>query len=347
MKNKLIVTGGCGFIGSHVVNEALAKGYEVLVLDNLTYASSMANLPSVGLRDDFNFVRLDISNFEILKQTVMEFDPDAIIHLAAETHVDRSISDPSLFISTNILGTFNLLEAFRILLSERKSDAKRFLHVSTDEVYGSLSLTGAEKFNENSRYAPRSPYAASKASSDHLVRAWNTTYKLPVMITNCSNNYGPFQFLEKLIPLTITNAMRGQCIPIYGDGLNVRDWLHVSDHARAILTVLEVGRIGETYNVGAQNERTNIDVVQAALRALANVSKKSFSEYESLVEFVTDRKGHDARYAIDPRKINNELSWKPSISFEQGLEATVAWYYNNQNWWSSLDGSNNNKNEKG
>jgi len=332
---KIIVTGGCGFIGSYVVNEALRIGHEVMVVDNLTYAASMANVPSESSNKNYSFVKLDISNNMAVRQVVMDYQPDSIIHLAAETHVDRSISDSSLFISTNIIGTFNLLEAFRNLIKVTSIDNKRFIHVSTDEVFGSLNLSVAEKFNEYSRYAPRSPYAASKASSDHLVRAWHETYNLPVIITNCSNNYGPYQFPEKLIPLTIINALRGQPIPIYGNGLNIRDWLHVSDHANAILRLLESGQSGETYNIGAQNERANIDIVHAVCQALANINNKTAVEYISLIEFVADRKGHDVRYAIDPSKITQELGWKPQVSFEIGLVNTVKWYCDNQSWWSS------------
>ena len=335
---KIVVTGGCGFIGSYVVNEALSIGHEVMVIDNLTYAASMANLPAQNSSKNYSFAKLDISNITSVRRVVMDFQPDSIIHLAAETHVDRSISDSSLFISTNIVGTYNLLEAFRNLIEVSTSDNKRFIHVSTDEVFGSLNLSATEKFTEYSRYAPRSPYAASKASSDHLVRAWHETYNLPVIITNCSNNYGPYQFPEKLIPLTIINALRGLRIPIYGNGLNIRDWLHVADHAKAILQLLKSGQSGETYNIGAQNERANIDIVHAVFEILATIKNKTSAEYLSLIEFVADRKGHDVRYAIDPSKIIHEIGWKPKISFEAGLRNTIEWYCNNQSWWGNFKG---------
>ena len=334
---RLIVTGGAGFIGSAVVRLALELGHSVLNLDKLTYASNLMNLSKVESHPDYSFVQADICEKEILIKIFQEYQPDAVMHLAAESHVDRSISGPGLFVDTNIKGTLNLLEVMRDYWETRgRSDSIRFHHISTDEVFGSLDIDSDLKFSEISNYQPNSPYSASKAGSDHLVRAWHTTYGLPVIITNCSNNYGPFQFPEKLVPLVITNALRGKKIPVYGDGSNVRDWLHVEDHADALFKVLEKGRLGETYLIGCNSEYSNIELVKKICEFLNAVKPSKSGSYMDLIQFVPDRLGHDERYAINFDKIQNELGWEPSVKLDQGLKSTINWYIENENWWKPL-----------
>jgi dTDP-glucose 4,6-dehydratase len=338
----LLVTGGAGFIGGNFVLQAIADGLTVVNLDKLTYAGNVDTLKPLERNPHHAFVRGDIGDRALVSKLLAEHKPDAVVNFAAESHVDRSIDGPSAFIETNVVGTLALLESVRDYwkaLDGAAKDAFRFLHVSTDEVYGSLGETG--KFKETTPYAPNSPYSASKASSDHLVRAFHHTYGLPVLTTNCSNNYGPYQFPEKLIPLVIARALKGEKLPVYGDGRNVRDWLFVLDHCSAIRRVLEVGRAGETYNVGGDSERENIHVVKTicalldAKRPLADGRKR-----ESLIEFVKDRPGHDRRYAIDSSKLQRELGWKPSVDFETGIARTVDWYLDNQPWVQRvLDGS--------
>jgi len=328
-----LVTGGAGFIGANFVLGAVAAGHNVVNLDALTYAGNMENLATLAKNLRHTFVHGDIGDATLVAKLLAEYKPDAIVHFAAESHVDRSILGPEVFLKTNVLGTFTLLQAALEhwkALSDDAQKAFRFLHVSTDEVYGSLSATDPA-FHEETPYKPNSPYSASKAGSDHLVRAWFHTYGLPVLTTNCSNNYGPFQFPEKLIPLMIHNALKGKNLPVYGDGLNVRDWLYVEDHCDAIMTVLERGRVGETYNVGGLNEQTNLSVVKT-LCALLDKLRPSGAPHERLVNFVKDRPGHDRRYAIDCTKIQSELGWKPQESFETGLEKTVRWYLDHQGW---------------
>jgi len=335
---KLLVTGGAGFIGSAVVRQAVAAGHEVVNLDALTYAANLDNVASVAGSERYAFVEADIRDADAMRAILETHKPDAVMHLAAESHVDRSIDGPGAFIETNILGTFALLvEARRYwesLPGERR-DAFRFHHVSTDEVYGSLGETGL--FREDTPYAPNSPYSASKASSDFLVRAWGETYGLPVVTSNCSNNYGPFQFPEKLIPVVVLAALEGKTIPVYGKGENVRDWLYVEDHASALLTVLTKGRIGETYNIGGNAERRNIDLVRTICALMDEFLPESPSRpHDRLIEFVTDRPGHDARYAIDASKIKAELGWEPSLDVEEGLRRTVRWYLDNRPWWEVI-----------
>jgi dTDP-glucose 4,6-dehydratase len=336
----ILVTGGAGFIGANFVHEwfehagAVGDPVEGLaVLDKLTYAGNLASLDGVARRPDFHFVHADICDPSAVRQAMARHRPRAIVHFAAESHVDRSIHGPAEFLRTNITGTFELLEAAREYwgaLEGAARDAFRFLHVSTDEVYGSLGESDPA-FAETTAYAPNSPYAASKASSDHLVHAWHHTYGLPTLVTNCSNNYGPYQFPEKLIPLMILNALEGKRLPVYGDGRNVRDWLYVTDHCSAIRRVLSAGRTGQTYNIGGRAERRNLDVVQAICAALQTRCPRA-GGYESLIEFVRDRPGHDRRYAIDAGKIEGELGWQPSESFESGLDRTVAWYLAHAGW---------------
>ncbi|WP_459444676.1 dTDP-glucose 4,6-dehydratase [Alphaproteobacteria bacterium US3C007] len=332
---KILVTGGTGFIGSAVVRLAISRGYSVVNVDSLTYASCLASLASVEDHPNYMFEKVDIRDSTALVKVFSKHRPDKVIHLAAESHVDRSIDDPINFIETNIIGTFNLLEtSLSYWRTEGKPEKFRFHHVSTDEVFGSLGQIGT--FTEETPYDPRSPYSASKASSDHLVRAWFETYGLPVVMTNCSNNYGPYHFPEKLIPLVILNALAGKSLPIYGDGSNIRDWLYVEDHADALLLVLEKGRLGRSYNIGGENERTNLQIVKTICGILDRLQPRDQASYETLIEFVTDRPGHDARYAIDPGRLRNELSWRPSMTIEQGLEKTVEWYLNNSAWWKPL-----------
>jgi len=318
---KLLITGGAGFIGSAVVRLAIAQGHEVVVLDALTYAACLDNLAPVSGSDKYRFVEGDICDRALLDQVLGDHRPAAVMHLAAESHVDRSIDGPGAFIETNITGTYTLLEAARCYWRDSsKSDSFRFHHISTDEVFGSLGKTGY--FTEETSYAPNSPYAASKAASDHLVRAWHETYGLPVVLSNCSNNYGPYHFPEKLIPVIIINALAGKPLPIYGNGENVRDWLYVEDHADALLTVLTKGKIGRSYNIGGENEATNIDIVRE-ICAILDRLRPAARPYFELVNFVADRPGHDLRYAIDPTRIRTELGWRPAITLTQGLEKTV------------------------
>jgi dTDP-glucose 4,6-dehydratase len=336
MHSSILVTGGAGFIGSAVCRAFVREGRRVLNLDALTYAANLSSLAEVAGAPSYRFVEGDIRDTRLLDMLFAEFRPDAVLHLAAESHVDRSILGPAAFVETNVTGTQTLLEAARRYwegLSGEARDSFRFLHVSTDEVFGSLGEEGA--FSEATAYDPRSPYSASKAASDHLVRAWAHTYGLPVLISNCSNNYGPFQFPEKLIPNLILKALRGEDLPIYGDGGHVRDWLHVDDHVAALAAMLERGRIGETYVVGGRAERKNIDVANAVL-ALARELAPESGASRSKVAFVTDRPGHDRRYAIDCRKIERELGWRASHSFGAGLRETVRWYLARGDWWAPI-----------
>jgi dTDP-glucose 4,6-dehydratase len=334
---RVIVTGGAGFIGSALVRHlVLDKGYDVLNVDALTYAGYLPSLRAVEDKPNYRFVHANICDRPAMEQAIASFRPDRMMHLAAESHVDRSITGAADFVQTNVIGTFTLLEAARDYWSALEPAAKqafRFLHVSTDEVYGSLGDEGL--FTEDTPYDPSSPYSASKASSDHLAKAWQRTYGLPVVVSNCSNNYGPYHFPEKLIPLTILNALAGERLPVYGKGENVRDWLFVEDHARALDIIAERGRIGETYNVGGRNERRNIDVVRricAVLDALVPANRPR----DELIEFVTDRPGHDARYAIDATKLESELGWRAREDFDSGIEKTVQWYLDNEWWWRPL-----------
>lgn len=334
---KIIVTGGAGFIGSAVIRHLIAEtDAEVVNVDKLTYAANLDSLKMVADHPRYRFEKLDICDAEAMTALFAEVRPTHVMHLAAESHVDRSISGSRAFIETNILGTYNLLEAARahwMSLEGAARDGFRFHHISTDEVYGSLGPEGL--FHETTAYDPSSPYSASKASSDHLVMAWFRTYGLPVVLSNCSNNYGPFQFPEKLIPLMILNALDGKNLPVYGDGSNVRDWLHVEDHARALVTILTRGRLGEKYNVGGRNERTNLEVVYTICDAVDEHLGDGKSRRE-LISFVTDRPGHDHRYAIDASKLESELGWKASFNFDTGIAQTIAWYLDNEAWWKPL-----------
>ncbi|MEH6361085.1 MAG: dTDP-glucose 4,6-dehydratase [Amylibacter sp.] len=331
---KILVTGGAGFIGSAVVRQAVAAGHHIVNVDCLTYAACLENIASVAQSPLYTFEQVDIRDRPALDRVFATHTPDKVMHLAAESHVDRSIDGPADFIQTNLIGTFQMLEAARTYWAAcDKPDSFRFHHISTDEVYGSLGETGM--FTEETRYDPRSPYSASKAGSDHLVRAWGETYNLPIVLTNCSNNYGPYHFPEKLIPLTILNALAGKPLPVYGKGENVRDWLYVEDHADALLTVLQNGPVGSTYNIGGENEVKNIDIVKMICRLL-DVKRPKARPYTDQITFVTDRPGHDMRYAIDPMRIRTELGWRPSVTLEQGLEQTVNWYLNNETWWKPL-----------
>lgn len=335
---KILVTGGAGFIGSAVIRLAISRGHSVINVDMLTYAACLDNVVSVADHPDYAFERVDIRDRAALDAVFTRHTPDAVMHLAAESHVDRSIDGPADFIATNVNGTFNLLEAARSYWQARdKPHGFRFHHVSTDEVFGSLGPTGM--FTENTPYDPRSPYSASKASSDHLVRAWYETYGLPVILTNCSNNYGPFQFPEKLVPLIIIRAIQGKPLPIYGDGMNVRDWLYVEDHADALLLVLEEGKSGRSYNIGGENEFKNIDLVKEICKILDEKLPKQ-DPYADLISFVDDRPGHDERYAIDPSRIRDELGWRPLFNVSMGLEKTVSWYIQNEDWWRPLMNTN-------
>jgi dTDP-glucose 4,6-dehydratase len=331
----ILVTGGAGFIGANFVLDWLAHSDEPVVnLDKLTYAGNLQSLQSLDARSAHHFVRGDIGDRVLVESLLREHQPRAVVHFAAESHVDRSIHGPGDFIQTNVVGTFNLLESVRTYwsaLAPEQAQAFRMLHVSTDEVYGSLEANDAP-FTERHAYEPNSPYSASKAASDHLVRAWHHTYGLPVVTTNCSNNYGPYHFPEKLIPLVIHNALAGKPLPIYGDGLQVRDWLYVGDHCSAIRTVLANGRLGETYNVGGWNEKTNIDVVRTICAHLDAAKPKASGSYADQISFVTDRPGHDRRYAIDASKLSDELGWKPSETFETGIAKTIDWYLNHPQW---------------
>jgi dTDP-glucose 4,6-dehydratase len=331
---KILVTGGAGFIGSAVVRAAIKAGHNVVNVDVLTYAACLENVKSVADNENYVFFKADICDRAAIGAILKDTQPDAIMHLAAESHVDRSIDGPGAFIKTNITGTYTLLEAARAYwTSIGKPDTFRFHHVSTDEVYGSLGATGL--FTEDTPYDPRSPYSASKAASDHLVRAWTETYGLPVVLSNCSNNYGPYHFPEKLVPVVILNALAGKDIPVYGKGENIRDWLYVEDHADALLTVLDKGDLGRSYNIGGENEAKNIDLVNIICAHLDQMRPKG-TPYADQITFVTDRPGHDMRYAIDPTRIRAELGWRPSVTLEQGLEKTVRWYLENEDWWRAL-----------
>ena len=331
---KILVTGGAGFIGSAVVRLAVGRGHGVVNLDALTYAANLANVALVGNSPLYAFERADLRDRGALDRVFAEHRPDAVLHLAAESHVDRSIDGPGTFVETNVLGTFQLLEAARAFwLREGRPGGFRFHHVSTDEVFGSLGPEG--QFTEDTPYDPRSPYSATKAASDHLVRAWGETYGLPVLLTNCSNNYGPFHFPEKLIPVVILNALHGRPIPVYGAGENVRDWLYVEDHADALLTVLQRGAVGRSYNIGGENEARNIDLVHTICRLL-DERRPQGAPHARLIAFVQDRPGHDARYAIDPTRLRQELGWRPSVTLEEGLRRTVDWYLQNEDWWRPL-----------
>ena len=346
MPKKLLITGGAGFIGSAVIRYIIENTQDSVVnVDKLTYAGNLDSLESVKNNPRYAFEQADICNAKELSRVLEQYQPDAIMHLAAESHVDRSIDGSAVFIETNIIGTYTLLETARVYwdnLNDERKMAFRFHHISTDEVYGDLALQDS-LFTETSPYAPSSPYSASKASSDHLVRAWARTYGLPIIVTNSSNNYGAFQFPEKLIPLMILNALAGKPLPIYGNGLQRRDWLFVDDHAEALYKVVTEGKVGETYNIGGKNEKANIDVVCeicCLLEELAPNKPKNIVKYEDLISYVKDRPGHDLRYALDITKIEHELGWKPKETFESGIRKTVEWYLNNKKWWSRvLDGS--------
>ena len=335
---KILVTGGLGFIGSALIRHLITNTkHKILNIDNETYAAMPEALAQIENDEDYAFEKIDITSEKSLKQAFTIFKPDAVIHLAAESHVDRSIDAPAEFMKTNILGTYNLLQASRDTWSS-SSEGKRFLHVTTDEVFGSLKQKD-KPFTEENKYYPNSPYAASKASSDHLVRAWHKTYNLPILVTNCSNNYGPYQFPEKLIPLMIINALNNKPLPVYGKGNQIRDWLYVEDHVLALVKVLEEGAIGETYNIGGCNEKTNLEVVQmicVLLDKLAPNYLNNIGSFQELITFTTDRPGHDQRYAIDPSKITQKLDWLPKETFESGIHKTVQWYLNNKPWWSSI-----------
>jgi dTDP-glucose 4,6-dehydratase len=331
---KILVTGGAGFIGSAVVRQAVAAGHAVVNLDALTYAACLANVASVADNPLYTFEQADIRDRPALDRILATHQPDAVLHLAAETHVDRSIDGPGDFVSTNVTGTYTLLESVRAWWTRRgRPPGFRFHHVSTDEVFGSLGAAG--RFDESTPYDPRSPYSATKAASDHLVRAWGETFGLPVIVTNCSNNYGPFHFPEKLIPVVILNALHGRPIPVYGAGANVRDWLYVEDHAAALLTVLARGAVGRTYVIGGEAEAANIDLVRL-LCAILDDRRPEGAPHARLITFVADRPGHDLRYAIDPARIRAELGWRPTVTLAEGLARTVDWYLANEAWWRPL-----------
>ncbi len=336
MKRNILITGGAGFIGSHVVRLFVNKypEYRIVNLDKLTYAGNLANLRDIEHAPNYTFVRADICDLETIREVFRRYEIDGVIHLAAESHVDRSIRDPFIFARTNVMGTLTLLQAAR----EQWNcawEGKRFYHISTDEVYGALEFDGT-LFTEETRYNPHSPYSASKASSDHFVRAYHDTYGLPTIVTNCSNNYGPYQFPEKLIPLFINNIRHGRPLPVYGTGENVRDWLYVEDHARAIDLIFHRGKIAETYNIGGFNEWKNIDLIRVIVKTVDRLLGKPEGTSDKLITFVTDRAGHDLRYAIDASKLKRELGWEPSLQFEEGIEKTVRWYLENQEWMDQI-----------
>lgn len=335
---KILVTGGAGFIGSALIRMAIARGHDIINVDCLTYAANLKSLESISQNPRYSFEKVNICDADAVDSVIQREQPEVIMHLAAESHVDRSIDSPGDFIQTNVIGTFNLIHSARRYwdsLKGSRKDAFRFHHISTDEVYGDLDLTDPA-FTEQTSYDPSSPYSASKASSDHLVRAWSRTYGLPTLITNCSNNYGPYQFPEKLIPVVILKALHNTKIPVYGKGDNIRDWLYVDDHADALLTVMEKGQVGETYNIGGNNERTNLELVTTICELLDKRQFRKNSNHKELIEFVADRPGHDRRYAINAAKIYNELGWTPSIEWNQGFEKTITWYQNNKEWWLPL-----------
>ena len=361
MKRNILITGGAGFIGSHVVRLFVNKypGYRIVNLDKLTYAGNLANLRDIEDRPNYSFVRADIADLDEMRRVIREYEIDGIIHLAAESHVDRSIKDPFTFARTNVMGTLALLQAAKEYWESlpEKYEGKMFYHISTDEVYGALELThpegtpapfttkasagehmafGTEFFLETTKYNPHSPYSASKASSDHFVRAYHDTYGMPVIVTNCSNNYGPYQFPEKLIPLFINNIRHGKPLPVYGKGENVRDWLFVEDHARAIDLIFHEGKVADTYNIGGFNEWKNIDLIKVIIKTVDRMLGNPEGHSDHLITYVTDRLGHDMRYAIDSRKLQAELGWEPSLQFEEGIEKTVRWYLDNQEWMDSI-----------
>lgn len=335
-QRSVLITGGAGFIGSHVVRLFVNKypHYRIINLDKLTYAGNLANLSDVEAAPNYKFVKADICDFEAMQQVFTTYAIDGVLHLAAESHVDRSIKDPFTFARTNVMGTLSLLQAAKESWAGA-FEGKLFYHISTDEVYGSLQFDET-LFTETTPYDPRSPYSASKASSDHFVRAFHETYGLPVVVTNCSNNYGPYQFPEKLIPLFINNIRHGKPLPVYGKGENVRDWLYVVDHARAIDLIFHQGRIADTYNIGGFNEWTNIDLIRVVIRTVDRLLGKPEGSSEHLITYVTDRAGHDLRYAIDSSKLKNELGWEPSLQFEEGIEKTVQWYLENEEWMKQI-----------
>lgn len=361
MKHNILITGGAGFIGSHVVRLFVNKypNYNIVNLDKLTYAGNLANLKDIEKKPNYAFVKADIADIDTMRKVVIEYKIDGIIHLAAESHVDRSIKDPFTFARTNVMGTLSLLQAAKEYWESLpdKYEGKLFYHISTDEVYGALELThpdgveapfttkasskkdiayGKEFFVETTKYNPHSPYSASKASSDHFVRAYHDTYGMPTIVTNCSNNYGPYQFPEKLIPLFINNIRKGKSLPVYGKGENVRDWLFVEDHARAIDRIFHKGKVGETYNIGGFNEWKNIDLIKVIIKTVDRLLGNPEGQSEKLITYVTDRLGHDLRYAIDSRKLQSELGWEPSLQFEEGIEKTVRWYLENQEWMDNI-----------
>ncbi len=338
-KRTIVITGGAGFIGSHVVRLFVNKypDYRIINLDKLTYAGNLANLHDIDGRPNYKFVRMDICDFDAFLQLMKDENVDVIIHLAAESHVDRSLKDPFTFARTNVMGTLSLLQAAKLYWESlpEKYEGKRFYHISTDEVYGALSYDGG-LFHETTKYNPHSPYSASKASSDHFVRAFHDTYGMPTIVTNCSNNYGPYQFPEKLIPLFINNIRNGRPLPVYGKGENVRDWLYVEDHARAIDLIFHEGKVAETYNIGGFNEWRNIDLIKVMIKTVDRILGNPEGHSLGLITYVTDRPGHDARYAIDSTKLHEELGWEPSLQFEEGIEKTVRWYLDNQEWMDNV-----------
>ena len=348
---KILVTGGCGFIGSNFVIEQIQNtDNQILNIDKLTYAGNLKNLQSVNLHQNYQFVEGDICDGKLVYDSLNNFHPDAIVHFAAESHVDRSIDSPMTFMETNVIGTATLLNVSKSYLETRgQSSTKtnlRFLHVSTDEVFGSLEGKGG--FTEDTPYNPSSPYSASKASSDHIARSWYRTYGFPILITNCSNNFGPFQFPEKLIPLMIANCLNEKPLPVYGKGLNIRDWLFVKDHCDAIYSVLQYGTIGETYNIGGNNAMKNIDIVKTICSIFDELKPRSNgNSYSELINYVSDRPGHDFRYAIDASKINKELGWSPAETFETGIQKTIEWYLNNKNWWRDIQNATYNQERLG